>query len=68
MKIIRPIQKSDYSALHDIAVESGIGFTSLPVNEELLTRKDSIALNASFTASQVEQAGYTKLSVCHGRH
>lgn len=39
MKVIRPIQQSDYAALHDIAVESGIGFTSLPVNEDLLKRK-----------------------------
>ena len=28
MKVIRPIRQSDYAALHDIAVESGIGFTS----------------------------------------
>lgn len=39
MMVIRPIQSSDYDSLHDIAVESGIGFTSLPVNEELLRNK-----------------------------
>ena len=39
MYIIRPIQQSDYAALYAIAEESGIGFTSLPVNEELLQRK-----------------------------
>ncbi|MFS1701564.1 arginine N-succinyltransferase [Aestuariibacter sp. GS-14] len=39
MYIIRPIQQSDYPALYAIAVESGIGFTSLPVNESLLQRK-----------------------------
>ncbi|KXI29200.1 arginine N-succinyltransferase [Paraglaciecola hydrolytica] len=39
MKVIRPIQTSDYAALLDIANESGIGFTSLPVNEDLLTHK-----------------------------
>jgi arginine N-succinyltransferase len=39
MHIIRPIQQSDYAALHAIAEESGIGFTSLPVNEGLLRRK-----------------------------
>ena len=39
MKIIRPIKASDYQTLHEIAKESGIGFTSLPVNEELLRRK-----------------------------
>lgn len=39
MKVIRPIRSSDYQALHNIAVESGIGFTSLPVNEVLLRSK-----------------------------
>lgn len=39
MKIIRPIKASDYQTLHEIAKESGIGFTSLPVNEELLRHK-----------------------------
>jgi arginine N-succinyltransferase len=39
MIIIRPIRQSDYSSLHAIAHESGIGFTSLPVNEGLLRRK-----------------------------
>jgi arginine N-succinyltransferase len=39
MKIIRPIRQSDYASLYDIAVESGIGFTSLPVNEALLKSK-----------------------------
>ncbi|MDP5040389.1 MAG: arginine N-succinyltransferase, partial [Paraglaciecola sp.] len=39
MKVIRPIKSSDYDALFDIANESGIGFTSLPVNEALLKRK-----------------------------
>jgi arginine N-succinyltransferase len=36
MLIIRPIVESDYPALMQIADESGIGFTSLPTNEELL--------------------------------
>ncbi|GIU36872.1 arginine N-succinyltransferase [Shewanella colwelliana] len=39
MLIIRPIRSSDYDALYQIAVESGHGFTSLPVNEELLRNK-----------------------------
>ncbi|WP_206486463.1 arginine N-succinyltransferase [Thalassotalea sp. G2M2-11] len=39
MVIIRPIQQSDYDALHRIAIESGHGFTSLPVNEELLQQR-----------------------------
>ncbi len=39
MLVIRPISISDYDALHTCAVESGHGFTSLPVNEELLTNR-----------------------------
>ncbi len=39
MLIIRPIRSSDFDALYSIAVESGHGFTSLPVNEDLLKRK-----------------------------
>lgn len=39
MKIIRPIQSDDYSSLYEIAQESGVGFTSLPVNEILLKSK-----------------------------
>lgn len=41
MIVIRPIRADDYAALYDIAVESGHGFTSLPVNDELLMRKIS---------------------------
>jgi arginine N-succinyltransferase len=55
MMIIRPIEKSDYTALHSIAEESGIGFTSLPVNEELLRRKIDHAVH-SFDV-HVEQPG-----------
>ncbi len=43
MVIIRPIEQRDYDALHRIAVESGHGFTSLPVNEELLKKRISRA-------------------------
>jgi arginine N-succinyltransferase len=39
MNIIRPIQKNDYESLYGIAHASGIGFTSLPVNQELLVSK-----------------------------
>ena len=39
MIIIRPIQPADYDGLHQIAIESGHGFTSLPVNETLLQNR-----------------------------
>lgn len=39
MIIVRPIQHRDYDALYRIAEESGHGFTSLPVNEELLKKR-----------------------------
>ncbi|MFT6734310.1 MAG: arginine N-succinyltransferase [Polaribacter sp.] len=39
MIIIRPINTSDYDSLHQIAVDSGHGFTSLPVSEQILKNK-----------------------------
>lgn len=39
MLIIRPIREGDYPQLFQIAEESGHGFTSLPVNDELLRNK-----------------------------
>ena len=36
MQIIRPIKATDFDALKQIAIESGHGFTSLPVNDQLL--------------------------------
>ncbi|WP_448213223.1 arginine N-succinyltransferase [Colwellia sp. MEBiC06753] len=55
MIIIRPIQASDYDDLHRIAIESGHGFTSLPVNEELLQNRITRS-EVSFDA-QVTQPG-----------
>lgn len=52
MLIIRPIRASDFPALRCIAEESGHGFTSLPVNDELLTRK--IARSEASFAKAVE--------------
>lgn len=52
MKIIRPIKRSDYPSLHNIAQESGIGFTSLPVNEALL--KSKIELSVQSFAAKID--------------
>lgn len=41
MIIIRPIQATDYNDLHRIAIDSGHGFTSLPVNEDMLKKRIS---------------------------
>ncbi|KGJ87838.1 arginine N-succinyltransferase [Thalassotalea sp. ND16A] len=49
MVIIRPIRSSDYDVLHQIAVESGHGFTSLPVNEELLVSRINRATKSFHT-------------------
>ena len=46
MKIIRPIHRDDYSSLYEIAQESGVGFTSLPVNEVLLKSKIDKSIQA----------------------
>ncbi|WNC71825.1 arginine N-succinyltransferase [Thalassotalea psychrophila] len=55
MIIIRPIRNSDYDVLHQIAVESGHGFTSLPVNEELLLSRINRATKSFHTA--IENCG-----------
>ena len=55
MMILRPIQQNDYSALLTIAHESGHGFTSLPLNEELLQKK--IDHSVSSFAKQTSQPG-----------
>jgi arginine N-succinyltransferase len=55
MIIIRPIRMTDYDDLYRIAIESGHGFTSLPVNEDILKKRISHS-EESFKA-QVEQAG-----------
>lgn len=55
MIIVRPIQNSDYDALHQMAVDSGHGFTSLPVNEDLL--KNRIAHSEESFGKSVQAPG-----------
>jgi len=55
MYYIRPIIKDDLAALHDIALESGPGFTSLPENIDLLEEK----INRSETSLKHDNAPYT---------
>lgn len=50
MLVLRPIQKTDFDALKTIAIESGHGFTSLPVDDELLSNKIDRSVK-SFTKS-----------------
>lgn len=54
MLIVRPIQNTDFEALMQVAKDSGHGFTSLPVNEELIANKISRAVD-SF-AKQTDKA------------
>lgn len=53
MLIIRPIAEHDLSALLEIAMESGIGFTSLPVDEKQLRHKLQRSV-ASFSKNVTE--------------
>ncbi|MBL4631786.1 MAG: arginine N-succinyltransferase [Paraglaciecola sp.] len=39
MYVLRPISQQDFSALKEISIESGPGFTSLPVDDDLLRSK-----------------------------
>ena len=55
MIIVRPIKQDDYQALYCIAEDSGHGFTSLPVNEDLLKQRIDRA-EASFN-KDVKKAG-----------
>ncbi|GAA3701903.1 arginine N-succinyltransferase [Oceanisphaera sediminis] len=56
MLVIRPIEQRDFPTLKQIAIESGHGFTSLPVNDELLQNKidQSLASFASRPAGKGE--------------
>ena len=55
MMVIRPITADDYPVLAEIAKESGIGFTSLPVNEGIL--RDKIRHSEESFAQDVTQPG-----------
>jgi arginine N-succinyltransferase len=56
MLVVRPIKKDDYQSLYVCAEESGHGFTSLPVNEELLTNRIDHSV-ASFEKTGVIEPG-----------
>ncbi|MBQ4832590.1 arginine N-succinyltransferase [Pseudoalteromonas sp. MMG010] len=59
MMVLRPIQQNDYSALVNIAHESGHGFTSLPNNEALLQKKIDLSIESfSKQTSQPNDEGY----------
>lgn len=60
MLVIRPISTSDYAALYHCAIASGHGFTSLPVNEELLNHRinHSISSFRKSTISAPSDEGY----------
>lgn len=60
MFVIRPIREKDYPELLKIAEESGHGFTSLPINEELLRNKIARAESsfASEVSKELTEMGY----------
>ncbi len=59
MLVIRPITKEDYPALMKCAVDSGHGFTSLPVNEELLRNRIEHSIKSFQTdAKEPDCEGY----------
>ncbi|MFM2485561.1 arginine N-succinyltransferase [Celerinatantimonas yamalensis] len=55
MLVIRPIKQSDFSALFEMAKESGVGFTSLPVDEPLLYDKIAHSLRSFAPEAQPER-------------
>ena len=56
MLVIRPIEQRDFPSLKQFAIESGHGFTSLPVNDHLLQQKidDSAAAFANLGTTKSE--------------
>ncbi|MGJ8682376.1 arginine N-succinyltransferase [Paraglaciecola sp.] len=59
MNIIRPIHPNDYESLYNIAHASGVGFTSLPVNKELLISKiDKSVESFNKTVAQPGEENY----------
>jgi arginine N-succinyltransferase len=57
MYYIRPIEKNDLEALHNIALESGPGFTSLPENTALLREKINRSINSLTQKTTLSQSG-----------
>ncbi len=55
MKVIRPICADDLDILHQIAIDTGPGFTSLPDNRELLEQRISATQKALH--SDIQQCG-----------
>ena len=53
MLVVRPIGPQDQDALYKIAVDSGVGFTSLPINRDVLNEK--IAHSVASFAKHVSQ-------------
>jgi arginine N-succinyltransferase len=56
MMVIRPIRQDDLCGLMELAKSAGVGLTSLPVNEERLTRR--IGRSERSFAGEAEQGDY----------
>ncbi|MDJ0920625.1 MAG: arginine N-succinyltransferase [Henriciella sp.] len=56
--VMRPAKLSDFDALRDMAVESGPGFTSLPVDEDILRAR--LLKSADSFAGRLDQPEYGK--------
>lgn len=62
MMLIRPIAKKDIDALHTMAKNAGVGFTSLPANIELLKEKITAA-EVAFNSADNNEANQSYLFV-----
>ena len=56
--VMRPAELSDFDALRSMAVESGPGFTSLPVDEAIL--RDRLMKSVDSFAGRLDQPAYGK--------
>lgn len=56
--VLRPAELSDFDALREIALESGPGFTSLPLDEDILRQK--LLKSVDSFAGRLDQPAYGK--------
>ncbi|MGQ7111848.1 arginine N-succinyltransferase, partial [Escherichia sp. TWPC-MK] len=72
MMVIRPVERSDVSALMQLASKTGGGLTSLPANEATLSARIERAIKTWQGELPKSEQGYVFVSSCKaiqsGRH
>lgn len=58
MMIIRPVRIEDRATIIELASKTGVGFTSLPLNEERVTQRVERMVNTWHQRAPLEEQGY----------